>query len=60
MDIINIKITFEDKSTGTKLTKQVTRSEDTFNKMLNSIGQTVKETKNGISWLWTVVKIEQI
>jgi hypothetical protein len=61
MDIVNIKITFEDTFSGCTTTKECSRSLDTFEKMKQSIGQVVKQfdKKSQISYTWKVVKVEQ-
>lgn len=60
MKIVNIKITFEDLFSGATMTKTATRSEDTFIKMQNSIGQVVERFENNIHFSFKVVKVEQI
>ncbi len=58
--IINIKVTFEDTFSKCLLTKVCTRSEETFRKMQNGIGQTVRQVENGIAFEWRVIKVEQV
>jgi hypothetical protein len=62
MEIVNIKVTFEDLFSGCTMQKTCTRSKDTFAKMQNSLGQIVKEfnKKDNINYTWKVVKVEQI
>ena len=60
MKIVNIKVTFEDLFSGATMTKEATRSEETFFKMQKSIGQVVHRFESNIHWSLKVVKVEQI
>ena len=60
MKIVNIKITFEDLFSGATMVKTATRSEETFIKMKNSIGQVVERFENNIHFSFKVVKVEQL
>jgi hypothetical protein len=59
MKIINIEVVFKDRFSGATMKKAVTRSEDTFQKMKNGIGQVVRTFENGIAWEWEVVEVNQ-
>lgn len=59
MKLIHIKITFRDCFSKCISEKFCTRSEYTFLKMQNGIGQTVKVFENNISYLFEVVSVEQ-
>ena len=60
MNIVHIRVTFEDSFSGAILEKTCTRSQITFEKMKNSIGSIVRQFENGIAWEWVVIKVEQI
>jgi hypothetical protein len=59
MNIVHIKVTFEDIFSGATLVKTCTRSEETFRKMKASIGTIVPVFENNIKWEWKVIKVEQ-
>ena len=59
MDIVHVKVTFEDTFSGATTTKVVTRSKETFEKMKKEIGSIVSVFENGIHWDWKVIKVEQ-
>ncbi len=61
MKIVNIKITFKDLFSGATMIKNVTRSQDTFEKMQKSIGQVVNhfDRQAQIAYTWEVIKVEQ-
>lgn len=60
MKIVHIKITFEDLFSGATMTKTATRSEETFVKMQNSIGQVVERFENNIHFSFKVVRVERL
>ena len=60
MNIVHIKITFEDTFSFARLEKTCTRSEYTFEKMKEGIGTIVQQKENGINYNWKVIKIEQL
>ena len=60
MDIVNIKVTFEDQFSGAKMVKEVTRSKDTFDKMQKSIGQIIHQFENNIRYEWKVISTEKV
>jgi uncharacterized coiled-coil protein SlyX len=60
MNLINIKITFQDQFSFALMTKQVTRSEVTFEKMKASIGTIINRFEDNIHWQWQVISVEQI
>lgn len=62
MDIIHIKITFEDQFSFSKEIKTTTVSEPTFKKILNDIGKLVPvfNKKEQINYTMKIINIEQI
>lgn len=60
MNIVHIKITFEDTFSFARLEKTCTRSEYTFKKMKKGIGTIVQQKENGINYNWKVIKVEQL
>jgi hypothetical protein len=59
MDIVHIKVVFEDQFSGAKNTKIVTRSAPTFEKMKAGIGSVLERFENNIRWQWKVISVEQ-
>lgn len=59
MDLVHIKLTFEDVFSGATEVKYCSRSEATFNKMKNQIGNVTVVSSNGITWQWELIKVEQ-
>lgn len=59
MKIVHIKVTFRDRFSGATRVKFATRSEATFEKMKQSIGQVVVRFEGNIRWEWEVEKVEQ-
>ena len=59
MKIVHIEVVFRDRFSGATMRKIVTRSEETFQKMQNSIGQVVRRFENNIAWEWEVVEVKQ-
>lgn len=62
MDIVHVKITFEDTFSFAKETKETTVSKLTFDKMLKDIGKVISffSKKDQILWNMKIIKIEQI
>ncbi len=62
MDIIHIKITFEDQFSFSKDIRTTTVSELTFKKILNDIGKLVPvfNKKEQINYTMKIINIEQI
>jgi len=59
MDLIHIKITFEDIFSGAIEVRECTRSMDTYNRMMASLGSVVNVFDGTIQWQWKVIKVEQ-
>lgn len=60
MDLMHVKITFEDTLSGCKTTRIVTRSLPTIDKMKADIGKVVHTTfENHIRFIWKLISIEQ-
>jgi hypothetical protein len=59
MDLIHIKITFEDIFSGAIEVRECTRSMDTYNRMKASLGSVVNVFDGTIQWQWKVIKVEQ-
>ena len=58
MDIVHVKITFEDTFSFAKETKETTVSKLTFDKMLKDIGKVI--TRDQIHYDTKIINIEQI
>ena len=59
MNIIHIKLTFEDTFSKATEIKFCSRSEVTFNEMKKEIGNITTISNNGIKWNWKLIKVEQ-
>ena len=59
MNLVHIKLTFEDVFSGATEVKYCSRSEATFNKMKKQIGNVTTVSSNGITWQWELKKVEQ-
>jgi hypothetical protein len=59
MDLIHIKVTFEDIFSGAIEVRECTRSMDTYNRMMASLGSVVNVFDGTIQWQWKVIKVEQ-
>jgi hypothetical protein len=62
MDIVHVKITFEDTFSKAKDIKTTSVSRPTFDKMLNDIGKVISffSKKDQIHWNMKIINIEQI
>lgn len=61
MNIVHVKLTFEDTFSFCKLEKVCTRSERTFEDMKKEIGKIVhRQTTNGVTYLWKLISVEQL
>jgi hypothetical protein len=59
MNLIHIKVTFEDIFSGAIEVRECTRSMDTYNRMMASLGSVVNVFDGTIQWQWKVIKVEQ-
>lgn len=61
MDFIHIKAVFEDQFSGAKVTKIITRSKETFNKMVEGVGSTFShfDKATQIRYDMKVISVEQ-
>jgi hypothetical protein len=59
MNLVHIKLTFKDVFSGAIEIKYCTRSEITFNKMKEQIGNVTTVSSNYIKWEWELIKVEQ-
>lgn len=59
MDVVHVKVVFEDQFSGAKRTTIVTRSKPTFEKMKAGIGSIVRRFENHINWEWKVISVSQ-
>ena len=59
MDLVHVKLTFEDTFSGATEVKYCSRSKATFEQMKNQIGNVTVVSSNGIKWQWELIKVEQ-
>jgi hypothetical protein len=59
MDIVHVKLTFEDIFSKATEIKFCSRSESTFNEMKKAIGSITRVHSNNITFEWKLIKIEQ-
>jgi hypothetical protein len=59
MDLVHVKLTFEDTFSGATEVKYCSRSKVTFEKMKKQIGNVTTVSSNGIKWQWELKKVEQ-
>jgi hypothetical protein len=60
MELINIKLTFQDTFSFSKCEKICFKTVDEFNSIKNEIGKIVhKEQNNGCTFLWKLISVEE-
>ena len=59
MNLVHVKLTFRDIFSNAIEVKYCSRSEVTFNKMKEQIGNITTVSSNGIKWQWELIKVEQ-
>jgi|LauGreDrversion4_2_1035121.scaffolds.fasta_scaffold17767_4 hypothetical protein len=59
MNLIHIKLTFEDVSSGKVIVRECTRSMYTYDRMVASLDNIVNVFDGEKQWQWKVIKVEQ-